>query len=34
MHRLFFLMGALMGIANTASAQDANILSAGAVEPG
>jgi len=34
MHRLFFLIGALMGIATTASAQGANILSAGAVEPG
>src|SRR5688572_5269093 len=34
MHRLFFLLGALMGIVGPAAAQDATILSAGAVEPG
>jgi molybdate transport system substrate-binding protein len=34
MHRLFFLLGALMAIVSPAAAQDATILSAGAVEPG
>ena len=34
MHRLLFVMGALMGIVNAAAAQDIAVLSAGAVEPG
>lgn len=32
--RLFCLMGAIMGAVNLAAAQDATVLSAGAVEPG
>ena len=34
MHRFFILIGALMAIVNPATAQDLNLLSAGAVEPG
>src|SRR5687767_14662505 len=34
MHRLFFLIGAMMGIVHAAAAQDVTLLSAGAVEPG